>query len=65
MCVCSHVEEECLVYAARVDQYIEQRLERGQLRDELLDHLGEGLEDGVVVDRCEVEVDLRARQRGF
>lgn len=36
---------------------VQQVLQRGQLREELLHHLTEGLEDGVVIDAGKVEAE--------
>eukprot|EP00962_Isochrysis_galbana_P004090 scaffold1141_cov128-Isochrysis_galbana.AAC.11 len=52
------VEEEGLLDARAGDEDVEQVFEGGELRNQLLHHLGEGLKDGVVVDRREVEVHL-------
>ena len=53
------VEEVGLFEAARAAEVGEHGLEDTQARDELLDDLAEGLEDGVVVDGGEVEGDGR------
>lgn len=53
------VEEVCLLKPTSAAQVRKHRLENAQARDELLDDLGEGLEDGVVVDAGQVEGDGR------
>lgn len=52
-----HVEQVRLLEAARAAQVGKHGLQGAELRDELLDDLGEGLEDGVVVDGRQVEGD--------
>ncbi len=49
-CVCV-----CALVCPHRDEEIEQVLERRQLRDQLLHHFAERLEDGVVVDGRQVE----------
>lgn len=53
-----NVDQEGFLHTTVGDQDVEQILERRQLRYELLYHLREGLEDGVVVDRRETEVQV-------
>ncbi|GJC86578.1 hypothetical protein ColLi_09416 [Colletotrichum liriopes] len=52
-----HVEEVGLLETARAAEVGEHGLEGAELGDELLDDLGEGLKDGVVVDGRQVEGD--------
>ena len=45
------------------DEDVEQVLQRGKLGDELLHHLAERLEDGVVVDTGQVEAERHKKKQ--